>query len=162
MECSRCGSQNIKTFEMAYASYNVGINSWSRFPKLALFGLPGLFMKPSQNTVARRTSPPEKPIPALALVFVFVFLLTLTWLIAIYVRKGFEDPETQTAFVVNAVVFVATSIVVIWDVKRSMKARKTYAERLDDWIHSWICLQCGTTYKLPDPPVYTQSRQIAI
>jgi|GEM_PF-6554860 len=157
MECSRCGSQNLKTFEMAHASYNIGINAWNRFLKLALFGLPGLFMKPSQNTVARRTSPPDKPIPVFALVFVFVFLLALTWLIAVYIREGFEDPETQTAFVVNGVGFVVATIVAIWDVNRAIRARRVYAERLDDWIHSWICLQCGTTYKLPDPRVPTQS-----
>ena len=162
MECSRCGSQNIKTFEMAHASYNVGISAWNRFLKLALFGLPGLFIKRSQNSVIRRTSPPERPIPALGLILVFVFFSTLMWLIAVYTRDGFEDAETQTALIVNAVVFIVTSIVVIWDVNRSMKARRYYAERLDDWIHSWICLQCGTTYKLPNLPEYTQSRQVTI
>jgi hypothetical protein len=162
MECSRCGSQNIKTFEMAHASYNVGISAWNRLLKLSLFGIPGLFMTPSQNSVVRRTSPPAKPIPALALVSVFVFLGTLAWLVAAYRRDGFEDTETQTALVINVMLFIITSIIVVWDIIRSIKARRNYPERLDDWVHSWICLQCGTTYKLPDLSVHSRSHQIAI
>jgi len=42
MECSRCGSQNIKTFEMAHAPYNVGISVSNRFLRLSLYGPPGL------------------------------------------------------------------------------------------------------------------------
>ena len=155
MECSRCGSQNIKTFEMAHASYNVGIGSWNRFLRLSVFGPPGLFIKPTQNSVVRKTSPPGKPIPALALVSVFVFFSTLIWLLVAYRRDGFEDTETQTALVINVIVFIVTSIIVIWDIIRSVKARKNYPEKLDDWVHSWICLQCGTIYKLPDLPAGT-------
>jgi hypothetical protein len=150
MECSRCGSQNVKTFEMAHASYNVGISAWNRFVKLSLFGPLGLFMKPSQNSVARRTSPPVKPIPALALVLIFLFSSTLIWFLAAYKRNGLEGTETQTALIVNAIVFIVASIIVIWDVIRCVKAKKTYPERLDDWVHSWICLQCGTTYEVPN------------
>lgn len=152
MECSRCGSHNVKTFEMAQASYNVGINSWNSFVKLWFFGPPGLFIKPTQNSVARRTSPPVKPIPGLALVFLFLFSSTLIWFIAAFMRDGFEDTETQTALIVNAVVLIVGSIIVIWDITRCVKARRNYAEKLNDWIHSWICLQCGTTYKLPNLP----------
>ena len=148
MECSRCGSQNIKTFEMAHALYNVGGGASNRFRR---YGPLGLYIKPSQNSVARRTSPPEKPIPAFALTSVFVFAGTLLWLLKAYRRDGFEDPETQTALIINVIVFIITFIVVVWDVIRSMKARRDYPERFDDWVHSWICLQCGTTYKLPDP-----------
>jgi hypothetical protein len=38
MECSRCGSQNVRTFEMAHASYNVRPGSWNRLYKALLFG----------------------------------------------------------------------------------------------------------------------------
>ncbi len=34
MECSRCGSQNVRTFEMAHASYNVRPGFWNRLTKL--------------------------------------------------------------------------------------------------------------------------------
>jgi hypothetical protein len=153
MQCSRCGSQNLKTFEMAHASYNVGISALNRFAKLSLFGPLGLFIKPSQNSVARRTSPPVKPLPTLALVFIFLFSATLLWFFAAYRRRGLQDAETQTALIVNGIFFVVVSITVIWDVIRYMKARQTYPERLDDWIHSWICLQCGATYRQPNLPV---------
>lgn len=152
MECSRCGSQNIKTFEMAHATYNVGIDASNRFRRMLLYGPLGLLIKPSQNSVARRTSPPEKPVPALALISVLFFVATLVWLIVTYGRRGFENAGTQTALVSNVLVFILTSLIVIWDVTRSLKARRKYPERFDDWVHSWICLQCGTTYKLPHPP----------
>ena len=150
MECSRCGSHNIQTFQMAHASNNVGINSWGRVVKLALFGPLGLFMKHNRNSLARATSPPEKPFPVLALVVTFLFLCTLIWLVNVYLRDGLGDGETQTALLVNVVLFAVTAIIVLWDVNRCIKAKRKYPERFDNWIHSWICLQCGTTYKLID------------
>lgn len=150
MECTRCGSQNVKTFEMAHASYNVGISSWSRFVRLIYFGTLTLLIKPTRNSVARTTSPPEKPIPVLALVFAFLFLSTLMWLIIAYRRDGLGDQETQTALVINALLFVVGLIIAIWDISRCIRARRQYPEKFDEWIHSWICLQCGTRYKVPD------------
>src|ERR1041384_1822775 len=113
MECSRCGSQNVKTFEMAHASYNVGIGSWGRFVRLIYFGPLTFLIKPTRNSVARTTSPPEKPIPLLALLFAFLFLSTLIWLFIAYGRDGLQDHETQTALVINALVFVVGLIIAI-------------------------------------------------
>lgn len=149
MECTRCGSQNVKTFEMAHASYNVGISSWGRFVRIIYFGPLTLLIKPTRNSVARTTSPPEKPVPVLALVFAFLFLSTLIWLTIAYRRDGLGDQETQTALVVNAILFVVGLIIAIWDISRCIRARDQYPEKFDEWIHSWICLQCGTTYKVP-------------
>src|ERR1051325_1970268 len=114
MECSRCGSQNVKTFEMAHASYNMGISSWSRFVRLVYFGPLSLLIKPTRNSVARITSPPAKPVPVLALVFAFLFLSTLMWLTIAYRSDGFEDHETQTALIINAILFIVGLIVAIW------------------------------------------------
>jgi transposase-like protein len=150
MECPRCGSQNVKTFEMTHASYNVGISSWTRFVRLMYFGPLTLLIKPTRNTVARTTSPPEKPIPVLALVFAFLFLSTLIWLIIAYRRDGLEDHETQTALVINAILFVVGLIIAVWDISRCIRVRSRYPQRFDEWIHSWICLQCGRTYKVPN------------
>lgn len=150
MECTRCGSQNVKTFEMAHASYNVGISSWGRFVRLIYFGPLSLFIKPTKNSVAHTTSPPEKPVPVLALVFAFLFLSTLLWLIIAYRRDGLDDHETQTALVINAILFVVGLIIAIWDIRRCIRVRRHHRAKLDEWIHSWICLQCGTTYKVPD------------
>lgn len=135
---------------MAHASYNIGISSWGRFVKLVVFGPLGLFIKPKPNSVANTTSPPEKPFPAFALVFSFLFVSTLLWLMSIYLRKGSDYGETQIALLVNATMLVIVFAVVSWDLVRCTKARKKYPERLDRWIRSWICLQCGTTYE--DPP----------
>ena len=151
MECTRCGSQNVKTFEMAHASYNVGISSWNRFVRLIYFGPFSLLIKPTKNSVARTTSPPEKPAPVLALVFAFLFLSTLIWLIIAYRREGLGDPETQTALIINALLFMVGLIIAIWDISRCIRARSQYPEKFDEWIHSWICLQCGTMYKVLDP-----------
>lgn len=150
MECSRCGSENVKTFEMAHSSYNVGISSWNRFVRLIYFGPLSLFIKPTRNSVARTTSPPEKPVPVLALVFGFLFLSTLMWLIIAYRRDGLGDQETRTALVINVLLFVIGFIIAIWDISRCIRARRQYPERFDTWIHSWICLQCGTTYNIRD------------
>lgn len=150
MECSRCGSQNIKTFEMAHASYNAGISSWGRFAKLFFLGPGALFIRPRQNSVAQRTAPPAKPFPVLVPVFVFLFSATLIWLGSVYFRKGFEYRESQTALLINALLFVIGLIVVIWDISRYIRARTQYPEKLDEWTHSWICLQCGITYRMPD------------
>jgi hypothetical protein len=155
MECSRCGSQNVKTFEMAYASYNVGISSWGRFVRLIYFGPLSLLIKPTRNSVVRTTSPPEKPVPVLALVFAFLFLSTLIWLIITYRRDRLGDHETQTALVINAMLFVVGLIIVIWDMSRCIRARSQYPKKLDEWIHSWICVQCGTTYKVPNVTLRT-------
>ncbi len=152
MECSRCGSQNIQTFQMAHASHNVGINSWNRFTKLWFFGPVGLFIKPNRNSLAYTTSPPEKPFPVLGVAFVVLFLLGLVWLMNVYQRDGLGDGETQTALIVNFVLFVVAAIILIWDSNRCIKARRKYPEMFDDWSHSWICLRCGSTYKLPDLP----------
>lgn len=88
MECSRCGSQNIKTFEMAHASYNVGSSSWDSVVKFSLLGPLGLLIKPNRNSVAHKTAPPENTFPILAVVFCFLFFSTLIWLINIYQRRG--------------------------------------------------------------------------
>lgn len=150
MECSRCGSQNMKTFEMAHASYNIGISSWGRFVKLVVFGPLGLFIKPKRNSVANTTSPPEKPFPVFAVLFSFLFLSTLLWLMSIYLRKGSDYGETQIALLVNAIMLVMVSAIVSWDLVRYRKAKKKYPEKLDKWTHSWICLQCGTTNEVRD------------
>lgn len=152
MECSRCGSHNIKTFQMAHASYNVGINSWGRLVRILFFGPLGLLIKPGRNSVARTTARPETPLPFLALLFSLLFLGALTWLASIYLRDGLEDAEAQTALLVNVVLFVVAAIIATWDVNRWIRAKRRYPEMLDNWIHSWICLQCGTTYKLPELP----------
>ncbi len=148
MECSHCGSQNMKTFEMAHASYNVGVNSWDSIGKVMLLGPLGLLIKSNRNSVANITAPPEKPFPLLAVVFGFLFFSTLVWLVSIYRRRGLGYGETQDALVVNAIMFVIASVIVSWDIIRWAKARKKYPELLDTWIHSWICLQCGTTYEV--------------
>lgn len=157
MECSRCGSHNTQTFRMAHASNSMGINSWDRFVKVLLFGPVGFFIKPRRNSLADITAPPEKPLPVLGLAFVIWFLLSLLWLMSVYRRDGFEDSETQTALIVNFVLFIVAAIILIWDVNRFISARRKYPEMLEDWSHSWICLRCGSTYKLPDlPPVETK------
>jgi hypothetical protein len=148
MECSRCGSQNIKTFEMAHASHNVGISSWNSVVKLLLLSSLGLLIKPDRNSVANITAPPEKPFPLLAVVFGFLFFSTLVWLVNIYQRRGLDYSEIRKALVVNAIMFVIASVVVSWDIIRCAKARKKYPELLDRWVHSWICLQCGTRHEV--------------
>ena len=152
MECSRCGSQNIKTFEMAHASYNIGISSWGRFVRLMIFGPLGLFIRPKRNSVVNTTSPPEKPFQVFAMLSILLFLGTLLWLANIYLRKGLDYGETLIALVVNAIMLVVVAAIVSWDLVRWKKARKKYPERLDKWTHSWICLQCGTTRDVPDLP----------
>jgi hypothetical protein len=147
MECSHCGAQNIKTFEMAHVSYNVGISSWDTIAKLLLLGPLGLLIKPKRNSVADITAPPTKPFPLLAVIFCFLFLSTLIWLVSIYWRRGLSYGETQDALLVNAILFVIASVGVSWDIIRFVKARKKYPEMLDLWGHSWICLQCGKRYE---------------
>ncbi len=148
MECSRCSSQNIKTFEMAHASYNFGVSSGDSIVKFLLLGPLGLMIKPRRNSVASITAPPEKPFPILGVVFGFLFLSTMVWLVSIYLRRGLDYRETQNALLFNAVMFVIASVVVSWDFIRCARARKKYPELLDQWVHSWICLQCGTTYEV--------------
>lgn len=152
MECLRCGSQNMKTFEMAYASHNVGISSWSGFAKFMLFGYLGFFIKPNRNSVAGITSPPEKPFPVLAVVFSFLFIAPLVFFISSYLRRGLDYGGTQDALLVSAIMLVIAALTVSWDIIRCAKARKKYPVLLDKWIHSWICLQCGTTYEVRDLP----------
>jgi hypothetical protein len=152
MECSRCGSQNIKTFEMAHASFNVGVSSWDSIGKILLLGPLGLMIKPGRNSVASITAPPEKPFPILGVVFGFLFLSTMVWLVSIYLRRGWDYRETQDALMFNAVMFVIASAVMGWDFIQCAVARKRYPELLDQWIHSWICLQCGTTYEVRKLP----------
>src|SRR5437764_533960 len=106
MECSRCDSQNIKTFEMAYASYSAGVSSWDSLVKFLLLGPLGLLIKPGRNRVADITAPPEKPSPLLAVVFGFLFFSTLVWLVSIYSRRGLNYPETLDALIVNAIMLV--------------------------------------------------------
>ena len=65
-----------------------------------------------------------------------------------YLRDGLEDAEAQIALLVNVLVFVVATIIVTWDVNRWISAKRNYPKMLDNWIHSWRCLQCGTTYKL--------------
>jgi hypothetical protein len=148
MECSRCGSHNVKTFEMAYASYNVGLSSWDTLVRLLLLGPLGLLIRPRRNSVAEITAPPEKPFPLLSLVLGCVFFSTMVWLVSIYRRRGLSYPETQDALMVNGVLLIITLVVVSLDVIRFVKARREYPERLDKWVHSWICLQCGTRYEV--------------
>jgi hypothetical protein len=148
MECSRCGSHNVKTFEMAYASYNVGLSSSDALIRLLLLGPLGLLIKPRRNSVADITAPPEKPFPILSLVLGFTFFWTLVWLVSIYRRRGLSYPETHDALIVNGVLLIITLAVVSLDVIRLVKARREYPERLDKWFHSWICLQCGTMYEV--------------
>lgn len=148
MECSRCGSHNVKTFEMAYASYSFGLTARDTLVRLLLLGPLGLLVKPRRNSVADITAPPEKPFPVLSLVIGFVFFSTLVWLFSIYRRRGTSYPETQDALIVNGVLLVITPVVVSMDIIRFVKARRAYPERLDKWVHSWICLQCGIRYEV--------------
>jgi hypothetical protein len=133
---------------MAYASHNVGVGSWDAVVKFLLLGPRGLLIRPGQNSVADITAPPEKPFPVLASVFCFLFLSTLVWLIIIYARRGLSYGETQTALAVNAVMLVAASVIVSWDIARCVKARRMYPKLLDKWSHSWICMQCGRVYEV--------------
>ena len=152
MECSRCGSQNMKTFEMAHASYNIGISSWGRFVRLMIFGPLGLFIRPKRNSVVNTTSQPEKPFPVFAILSILLFLGTLLWLTTIYLRKGSDYGETIIALVVNGIMLIIVFAIVCWNIVRCAKARKKYPERYDKWKHSWICLQCGTTCEVRDLP----------
>ncbi|SRR5579885_1016821 len=148
MECSRCGSQNVKTFGMAYASYNAGDSSWDAVVKFLLLGPLGLLLRPGRNSVAETTAPPEKSFPLLAVIFGLLLFSTLIWLVSIYSRRGLSYPETQDALIVNAFVLLVASAVIVWDIVRYVRARREYPELMDRWIHSWICLQCGTTYEV--------------
>lgn len=150
MECSRCGSQNVKTFGMAYASHNVGVGSRHPAVKFLLFGPLGLLIKPGRDSVAGITAPPEKPFPLWSTAFSILLLSTLAWLVSIYLRRGLSYGETQTALAVNAVLLVVAAAVVGWEVTRCLKARRRYPELLERWNHSWICLQCGTIYEVRD------------
>ena len=133
---------------MAYASYNAGDSSWDAVIKFLLLGPLGLLLRPGRNSVAETTAPPEKPFPLLAVVFGLLFFSTLVWLFSIYSRRGLSYPETQDALVVNALMLLVASAVISWDVVRCARAKKRYPELMDRWVHSWICLQCGTTYEV--------------
>jgi hypothetical protein len=148
MECSRCGSPNVKTFEMAHAPYDHGFHSWDALFRVLLLGPLGLLVKPRRNSVADMIAPPEKPFPVLAVVVGFVFICTLAWLSSVYQRRGLDYPETRDALLVNAVLLVITLAVVSQDLARFVKAKREFPKRLDTWAHSWICLQCGTTYEI--------------
>jgi hypothetical protein len=138
---------------MAHASYNVGLSSRDTLVRLLLLGPLGLLIKPRRNSVADLTAPPEKPFPILSLVLGFVCFSTLVWLVNIYRRRGLSYPETQDALIVNGVLLVITLAVVSVEVIRLVKARREYPERLDKWVHSWICLQCGTMYEVREQAV---------
>jgi hypothetical protein len=133
---------------MAYASYSFGLTARDTLVRLLLLGPLGLLVKPRRNSVADITAPPEKPFPVLSLVIGFVFFSTLVWLFSIYRRRGTSYPETQDALIVNGVLLVITPVVVSMDIIRFVKARRAYPERLDKWVHSWICLQCGIRYEV--------------
>jgi hypothetical protein len=146
--CSRCGSPNVKTFEMAYASHGGG-DSRESYLKFIAFGPLSLFIRSTQNSVIERTSPPEKPIPAWAFLFALLFLVTFAWLVTDYLSRGFDYRETWIALWVTAIAFIVASGVVIWDLARFNRAKKQYPQLLDRWSRSWICLQCGTTREIP-------------
>ena len=148
MVCSRCGSHNVKTFKMAHAPYDHGFNSWDALFRVLLLGPLGLLIKPRRSSVADMVAPPEKPFPVLAVVVVFVFFWTMAWLVDVYQRRGPSYPETRGALIVNAVLLVISLAVVSLDVALFVKAKREYPKRLDTWDHSWICLQCGTTYEI--------------
>jgi hypothetical protein len=133
---------------MAYASYSFGLTARDTLVRLLLLGPLGLLVKPRRNSVADITAPPEKPFPVLSLVIGFVFFSTLVWLFSIYRRRGPSYPETQDALIVNGMLLVITLVVVSMDIIRFVKARRAYPERLDKWVHSWICLQCGIRYEV--------------
>lgn len=63
MECSHCGSQNVKTFVMAHASHDVGVGSWHPAVRFFLLGSLGLLARHGRNSVAGITAPPERPFP---------------------------------------------------------------------------------------------------
>lgn len=150
IECSRCGSPNIKTFEMAYAAHGGG-NSEDSYLKFIAFGPLAVFFRSNQNSVVERTAPPEKPFPILAGLFVILFLGTSAWFLTNYSNRGFSYGETRLAFWVNAVMFFVACAVIIWDLRRFIRAKKQYPQLLDRWHQSWICLQCGTTQEIPKP-----------
>lgn len=149
--CSRCGSPNIKTFEMAYASHGGG-DSRDNYLKFIAFGPLSLLVRSNQNSVVERTSPPEKPFPAWAVLFAVLFLGSLAWLASDYLSRGVDYGETRIALRVTAVLFIVASSVVIWDLVRFNRAKKQYPELLGKWSRSWICLQCGTTREILSPP----------
>lgn len=145
--CSRCGSPNVKTFEMAYASHGGGdSHDYLRF---IAFGPLVLFFRSRQNSVVERTSPPEKPFPVWAALLAILFLGTSAWFLTDYSSRGFSYGETRLAFWVSAVMLFVASAVIIWDLRRFNRAKKQYPELLDNWERSWICLQCGTTQEIP-------------
>ena len=146
--CSRCGSPNVKTFEMAYASHGGG-DSRDSYLKFIAFGPLSLFVRSNQNSVVERTSPPDKAFPAWAVLFAVLFLGSFAWLASDYLSRGFDYGETRTALWVTAVLFIVAFGVVIWDLVRFNRAKKQYPQLLDKWSHSWICLQCGTTREIP-------------
>jgi hypothetical protein len=148
MECSHCGSQNVKTFGMAHASHDVGVGSWHPAIRFFLLGPLGLLVRHGRNSVAGITAPPERPFPLWAAAFSFLLLSTMVWLVSIYLRRGLGYGETQTALAVNGVLLVVAAAVVVWDVARCVTARRRYPDILDKWSHTWICMQCGTVYEV--------------
>lgn len=151
MNCPRCGSTNMKTFEMAYAlSPASSIRSWHPVFKFWLFGPLGFLFRRDPNSLTEITAPPSKPFPTWTAIFSVLLMLSILLLVAKASSRGLDYRETQNYMISSTVLLVLTLAALALEVPRYVQAKRRYPHAMEEWKNSLICMQCGNRQVLPD------------
>lgn len=143
--CSKCGSENTQSFEMAYhGGTNQNNFSGSGYSFHAgNVNVSGTSY--NQSSLAAITSPPKSPNPfLLAIILTFVIpIISFVPLVLAYFISPFKFALyiiIDIGLIVGAYVFCGIFL--------SPPAWAKYKERTAQWNRSWICLRCGNMFYL--------------
>src|SRR5215213_4412547 len=148
--CPSCNSNDTQSFEMVYKTgTSFGkIQTVSYNHELGLST--GSANTSSQTILASNINPPIKPQENTIFVVIFT-LIVAPWLIAIYISTN-NSADRMYGFLFGCIcTFLVTLFILIfykrWS-KEISKQRNEYKSAIANWLRTWICLRCGTTWKI--------------
>ena len=150
MHCSRCSSENVKTFQMIYeAGTSQGASDYSGDSSS------GSSTHSSQTKLAERCAPPEEPYPSgffhlLAIVGSPVFMLNFLEGVlpeqAIVFLGSFRGTSGFILFLIISAIAILFAYIIrylIW----SRKLWRRYHMDMLVWENRWICMKCGYDFQ---------------
>ncbi len=143
-QCSNCNSDNTQSFQMVYAQ---GTSS-GNFSGLSYngdnVGMVG-GKSTNQSVLASKIAPPNKPyFRLITIVFLSIFFFILTSIILKFV---IDSLLTRSLIAVISTILFAALTTKYESIKLA-KEQNIYTRELSEWQKSWLCLRCGSMWRI--------------
>ena len=145
--CPKCHSENIQRLSIAFKEGHTNVNvhsendSWTNHKEYITTGV-------QETDLAASIAPPKRESYKDAIIGVGI-LYIIAWLIILFLLPKGLSPFTEN--IICWGINLLFAFILFSDLKGVYNQNKTYPQRVDEWMNSWICKKCGHVFVKYDP-----------